>query len=396
VSEILSADWAEYRQGDYILVNNVWGKGWRQNGQDFTQSITIDNTADLTSGVHMAWNWANVDAGNTSVLSYPEISVGYKPFGGEGTPSLNSRIQDIKTFDISHDLAIGGDTSRFDVAYDLWITDIPLGDQYHVDKEIMVWTHNGRPSQAPDPAHIKGTYTQQGITFDIVTYDNFTDYNGAFWDYIALMPRSDVLNATIDMRAVLTDLVELGLVSEKDFVTGYELGAEVTGGSGTLDINHVSHTLDVYGANAGANKLIGTVGHDRIYGLAGNDTIDAGDGDDLIVGGPGHDTLTGGNGHDIFYFNNISNKHDVISDFTSGEDTIAFDPAIFTSLSGDELATDAFKSGRKFDADTRLLYTVKTGTLYYDADGSGAGDTAHVVAVLENHTRLKLTDFDVF
>jgi Ca2+-binding RTX toxin-like protein len=341
----------------------------------------------------MSWSWG-ADAGH--VLSYPEICVGRKPWDDSSIgSSINSRIQDIKTFDVSRDVAIGGSTSQFNVSYDFWLTDMPLGNQYSIDKEVMVWTHTGGPSQAPDPAHTVGTYTQQGMTFDIVTYSNFTDGQGAFWDYIALMPRADVLNATIDMRAVLTTLVELGLISEKDFVTGYELGAEVTGGTGLLDIDHVSHELDVYGANGRANNLVGTADRDRIYGLAGNDTISAGDGNDFIVGGPGHNTLTGGAGRDMFYFNNISQKHDVISDFKTGEDTLGLDSTVFTSLSAGGLSADDFKQGRRFDADTHVLYVARTGSLYYDADGSGTADAAHLIAVLENHARLKYSDFDV-
>jgi hypothetical protein len=90
MSVILSGDWAQYVRDDYILENNVWGKGWRQNGQDYNQSITIDDPEDLTSGIHMSWDWWNVDGANTAILAYPEIRVGYKPFGGQGSASLSS------------------------------------------------------------------------------------------------------------------------------------------------------------------------------------------------------------------------------------------------------------------------------------------------------------------
>jgi Ca2+-binding RTX toxin-like protein len=395
MSTVLAGDWQKSVSGDYIVVNNVWGKSWRQNGQDYTQSITIDDTSDLTSGIHMAWNWWNVDAGSKDVLAYPEISVGYKPFGGEGTSSLSARIQDVKAFDLSYDLAIGGnETQRFNVSYDLWLTDVPLGDKYSVDKEIMVWTHKGGPGTSLDPAHIVGQYVQQGITFDIVTYDNFTD-GQAVWDYIAFVPQTDTLKGTIDMRDILTELIQRGLISEADFVTGYELGAEITGGSGTLDINHISHEFDRYGADASANRLAGTSGRDRIFGFNGNDTINALGGDDVLSGGVGKDRLSGGAGNDMFFFNTLKKKFDVIADFTRGEDTILLSVATFTALTGESLSTGAFKRGRSFDAETHILYTQRTGEIAYDADGSGFADTRHVIAVLENHAKLNSADFDL-
>jgi Ca2+-binding RTX toxin-like protein len=83
-------------------------------------------------------------------------------------------------------------------------------------------------------------------------------------------------------------------------------------------------------------------GADRAYGLAGNDTIRAGgfgaddlrggDGDDVddasggggwdtLRGGRGNDTLTGGDGNDRFVFYREAG-HDVITDFTDGQDRL--------------------------------------------------------------------------
>jgi Ca2+-binding RTX toxin-like protein len=263
-----------------------------------------------------------------------------------------------------------------------------------VEKEVMVWAHAGGLDQTFDVQHIAGRYKQHGTTYDIVAYPDFTD-SEAVWDYIALVPRTDDLKSTLDMRAILTKLIDLGLISEKDFVNGYELGAEIAGGKGTLDINHISQELDTYGADRHANNLTGTADRDRIFGLAGNDAIKSGGGNDFISGGQGTDTLTGGGGRDTFYFNDLTPKHDVISDFAHGKDAIALDSDIFTALGEGDLPADAFRQGHRFHADTRLLYMASTGRLSYDADGSGTADSAHLIAVLENHAQLKYSDFDV-
>jgi Ca2+-binding RTX toxin-like protein len=51
------------------------------------------------------------------------------------------------------------------------------------------------------------------------------------------------------------------------------------------------------------------------------DTLFGGKGNDKLVAGKGADTMTGGDGADIFVFG-AGDGHDVISDFTQGEDVI--------------------------------------------------------------------------
>jgi Ca2+-binding RTX toxin-like protein len=157
----------------------------------------------------------------------------------------------------------------------------------------------------------------------------------------------------------------------------------------------MSHSFEVFGANAKANKLVGTATQDRIYGLNGNDTISGKGGSDLLSGGLGSDTLTGGNGKDTFYFDNLQKKADVITDFTRGKDTIGLDADIFTALPAGDWSHGTFKVGRAFGADTHLLYRSSTGQLFYDADGSGTNDTAHLITTLENHAKLIYSDFEL-
>lgn len=58
----------------------------------------------------------------------------------------------------------------------------------------------------------------------------------------------------------------------------------------------------------------------------GNDVIDGGSMEDTIEGGRGDDTLTGGGGADTFVIRD-GHGNDTITDFSSGQDIIAFDVA---------------------------------------------------------------------
>lgn len=120
--------------------------------------------------------------------------------------------------------------------------------------------------------------------------------------------------------------------------------------------------------NALANLITGNTAANTITGGAGNDTIN---------GGLGKDKLTGGADADIFVFDTaIKNNLDTITDFVHGTDTIQLSSAIFENLDVDMEGslTSGFVSGAKLSSasgsNDRLIYDTKSGTLYYDADGS--------------------------
>ncbi|WP_181409909.1 calcium-binding protein [Martelella alba] len=91
---------------------------------------------------------------------------------------------------------------------------------------------------------------------------------------------------------------------------------------------HMTSTMFGMG---GDDIIYGSFGEDCVYAGDGNDMISTGAGndyvwgdagDDYICGGRGDDTLFGGDGKDIFSFD-AESGHDIIRDFTPGEDKIA-------------------------------------------------------------------------
>src|SRR3954467_7806156 len=179
---------------------------------------------------------------------------------------------------------------------------------------------------------------------------------------------------------------------------------------GTGNFSGVGNALNnVLSGGAGIDTLAGGIGRDTIYGGAGEDTLHGGTIDtpgaeaDSLSGGAGDDVLTGGDGRDIFRFDVAPGaaNADVITDFTSGSDRIALDPAAYANLGalGNFVAGDArfaggagFTSGR--DASDRVVYDTSSGKLYYDADGSGAG-AAQLIATLQGAPTLFATSIFV-
>jgi Ca2+-binding RTX toxin-like protein len=169
--------------------------------------------------------------------------------------------------------------------------------------------------------------------------------------------------------------------------TGNALDNHITGNDG----NNVLYGLD------GKDTLAGGAGNDTLYGGAGNDTLQGGNGNDVLIGGAGANSLWGGAGADRFVFDVLetSVNKDAIGDFTSGEDKLAFDLSVFTSLSATGGVIDASNiafGSYATTASQHLLYVASSGTLYYDADGVGGADRV-LIAVLTSKPVLTAADF---
>ncbi len=121
--------------------------------------------------------------------------------------------------------------------------------------------------------------------------------------------------------------------------------------------NHSQHLEDLYlmgtddlraTGNGRANLMMGNAGDNRIDGAWGRDTID---------GGAGNDTLVGGHHGDVFRFSGDSG-HDVIRDFTLGEDRIDLAD---TAIPDPAAAADFLLGHARVDADTDLLLDLGDG-----------------------------------
>ena len=245
VRKVLKKDWASWTDGDFALVNNPWNNGKLENGKDYTQSATFD-TADITRDVLFKWNWPDVD----HVVAYPEVIVGYKPWGREGSDSLVTRLDRLEQLDVSIDYDISGNTEDFNVAFDIWLSDKPLAGSQHITTELMIWTHDGGLRPAGDKI---GFYKDGDFRAQIWVAEGFGDSSGessATWRYIALRSNDEIRKDTIDIAAIIADLVERGLVDATDYLNGYEFGAEVTGGRGRLELHAISHDFTAIPENA--------------------------------------------------------------------------------------------------------------------------------------------------
>ena len=155
-------------------------------------------------------------------------------------------------------------------------------------------------------------------------------------------------------------------------------------------------------------NVIGSEGKDTLtpdkggkaFGGAGNDVIKSAQGA-VMRGDAGKDKLKGDGKEkyaDTFWLQKPGDgSHDVIFKFDRGQDKLRIDGSDFglgKSLSGDELVNRP--SGHAGSGDgPQLIYDKSNKTLWYDADGGGAGGAVQIAKFKGGPGSLGSGDFDL-
>lgn len=179
----------------------------------------------------------------------------------------------------------------------------------------------------------------------------------------------------------------------------------------SVDVGAVEQTAnEIILGTGGDDKILGGNGIDVLSGLKGNDSVSGGSdrdivfgdgGNDNLQGGGGRDQITGGAGRDSFLLAPQEASRDVITDFSSGVDTILLSSDAFGGLPAGALGTlrpgvfTANAGGTPQDANDRLIYDTATGKLFFDSNGDAAGGSS-LIAILTGIPLLVWTDFTIF
>ena len=155
--------------------------------------------------------------------------------------------------------------------------------------------------------------------------------------------------------------------------------------------------------NGLSNTIFGNAGANSLNGLGGNDVLNGGaaGGLDVLTGGAGADTMTSGLGNDVFDYAAVTEGGDSITDYgnaTGNNDTMRFLGAAFGNHATGALAAAEFQSSTAnvaANANVRFFYETDTRTVWFDADGSGAADTAHAIATLQASATFTISDITI-
>jgi Ca2+-binding RTX toxin-like protein len=258
----------------------------------------------------------------------------------------------------------------------------------------LVATLQGAPSlAATDIAVVNGTTPSGEVINGTSGNDTLAGTDGN--DTINGLGGNDLFLAGGSGGADMTDggagfdSIEFKERATSGVVVDFAAGTITGGGPGTISFTNVE-------------RVVGGNFNDQMTGNNAGQTLTGQGGADTLWGAGGIDTLWGGGGADTFIFRETGSANaDSVRDWASGTDKVALDDAAMSALGarGNFSAGDArFAAGAGFtlgrDASDRVVYNTSTGSLYYDADGSGAG-AAQLIATFAGNPAVAAIDIVV-
>lgn len=231
-----SKDWEILKDGlpqNYALINNVWNKGAAGPGP----SEQIIFTEIIKDKFAFGWKW-NWPMGRGFVVAYPEVVYGTKPWdidkpyelGGNMPFKAGSKKLTAK-FNIN--LQASG---TYNMAFSMWAIADPNAPKASITHEIMIWNANNGLTPAGKK---QGTLQVNGVRFDVYIKPGHTDDSGAndnSWTYIAFAAQKPVLRGSLDLSDFITYLLKQGILTPDNYITAVELGNEIVGGTGLVEI----------------------------------------------------------------------------------------------------------------------------------------------------------------
>lgn len=156
---------------------------------------------------------------------------------------------------------------------------------------------------------------------------------------------------------------------------------------------------NIFGSTA-ADTFTGNWAANTLAGLGGTDILSGRGGHDRLIGGFGKDRIAGGLGNDTFVFKSPGQGGDLILDFgaaVGNNDRFEISAAGFAgglvpgALNASEFRARADNVAQ--DADDRFIFRSTDKTLWFDADGNGAGGALMIADLQANAV---VTAADIF
>ncbi|KAG7380365.1 hypothetical protein PHYBOEH_011483 [Phytophthora boehmeriae] len=226
--------WGHVKTGDYTIYNNLWGKADATSGK---QCTGLDNASGSTVSWHTTWTW---QGGDKKVKSYANAALEFEAVQISGIKSIPSTIE--------YEVSYKGNTVA-NVAYDLFTTSKPAGDNTVKDFEIMIWL-----AAIGGAGPISSTGSSIGNT--TIAGNEFSVYSGPNGDMMvySFVADKQISSFDGDLMEFLNYLVKSQNFDTKQYLFKVECGTEPFVGT------DVKLTVSEYSAavNTGASGTMGS------------------------------------------------------------------------------------------------------------------------------------------
>jgi Glycosyl hydrolase family 12 len=174
---------------------DLYNNEWNSSADPGPQTTCGNNGSD--------WQVTSTQrAGNTEVLTYPDVQLNYNSTNGYPLSRFTSMTS---SYDETMN-AVGGTDAE--AAYDIWLNGL--------NKEVMVWVDDH--GQTPSGSKVATT------TFSGATWDLYVTSSGT---YMAFVREGNAPAGTVDLLAALTYLEHRGSLSPSDVLWQVNFGWEI-------------------------------------------------------------------------------------------------------------------------------------------------------------------------
>lgn len=220
----------------FVLLNNAWNR--KATFEPYKQGVFTEKLKDGTA-IGWRWDWPYI---NNGVLAYPEIIYGDKPWPDPWKDPANLVHEfpikaGSKKITADFDISIKAD-GNYNMAFEFWVISKLPNINTNITHEIMIWNvKNGFP-----PAGTRrDSLIVDGVRYDLYVREGHKDDSGNYsnsWNYVAFVAEKDVLRGPLHLDRFIDYLLEKGYFTKDHYLTSVELGNEIQGGTGCVEIKN--------------------------------------------------------------------------------------------------------------------------------------------------------------
>lgn len=206
------------------------------SGVNYTNSMSILPPAFPNNTV-ISWRWPpNSPVGPCGVGVWAFLQVGYGNYAGGSFMQVTAQqVKNITTLVQNYNIRVGGaNIDNFDIIDDFFLTSASGGGGNLF--EIEIFLHPNTQAKALfNSATPVGSIVSGGITWSVAVVSASPP------DILLIKSdQTDVLSASIDIKAMFSYLVAQGQITGNEWYNGHGLGAEPAQSGGTLTIDQFS------------------------------------------------------------------------------------------------------------------------------------------------------------
>lgn len=237
--EFKSCKSGEYKDfGEVVLKNNLWGARKVKKGTPKLCTFKKDN--------YFGWKW-EVPKNASGVIGYPALQIGNSPFRKitELKNNLPVKISKIKNLEVTYDFETEVKHKKFNLAFDIWLTNKQFSTKENIVTEIMIWeNYNSFTSFGKKQETISTPFGRYAVYVGYLKNPKF----GQDWQYIAfVLDKNQRRNkAKINVSYFLKYLIKNNLITKNNYLSTLELGNEIGNSSGFTVVKEFNWKLDLY------------------------------------------------------------------------------------------------------------------------------------------------------